>query len=34
VLFRSLLAVQSKIENMPLVSADPLLDMYGINRVW
>jgi len=32
--FDRLLAVQSKIENMPLVSADPLSDMYGINRVW
>lgn len=32
--FDRLLVVQSKIENMPLVSADHLVDMYGITRVW
>jgi PIN domain nuclease of toxin-antitoxin system len=32
--FDRLLVVQSKIEKMPLVSADSVLDMYGITRVW
>jgi PIN domain nuclease of toxin-antitoxin system len=32
--FDRLLVVQSKIENMPLVSVDSILDMYGITRVW
>ena len=32
--FDRLLAVQSKIEEMPLVSADPAFDAYRIKRVW
>jgi len=32
--FDRLLAVQSKIENMVLVSADPVFDVYEIKRVW
>lgn len=32
--FDRLLAVQSKIENMTLVSADPVFDAYGVKRVW
>jgi PIN domain nuclease of toxin-antitoxin system len=32
--FDRLLIVQSKIENMPLVSVDSILDRYDITRVW
>ena len=32
--FDRLLAVQSKIENMTFVSADPVFDAYGVQRVW
>ena len=32
--FDRLIAVQAKIEQMPLVSADPVFDAYGIKRVW
>ena len=32
--FDRLLVVQSKIEDMKLVSADPAFDAYGIKRVW
>jgi PIN domain nuclease of toxin-antitoxin system len=32
--FDRLLVVQSKIENMPLISADSIFDHYGIARVW
>ena len=32
--FDRLLAVQSKIENMIFVSADPVFDAYGVQRVW
>ena len=32
--FDRLLAVQSKIEEMPLVSADPAFDAYSVKRVW
>lgn len=32
--FDRLLVVQSKIEKLPLVSADSTLDMYDITRVW
>jgi PIN domain nuclease of toxin-antitoxin system len=32
--FDRLLAVQSKIENMTFVSADPVFDAYGVKRVW
>jgi PIN domain nuclease of toxin-antitoxin system len=32
--FDRLLAVQAKIEDMTLVSADPIFDSYGVKRVW
>ena len=32
--FDRLLAVQSNIENMTFVSADPVFDAYGVKRVW
>ena len=32
--FDRLIIVQSKIEKMPLVSADPAFDAYEIERVW
>lgn len=32
--FDRLLAVQSRIEKMTLVSADAAFDAYGVNRVW
>lgn len=32
--FDRLLAVQTKIEEMTLVSADPAFDAYGVERVW
>ena len=32
--FDRLIAVQSRIEKMPLVSADPSFDAYEIERVW
>jgi len=32
--FDRLLAVQSKIESMTFVSADPVFDAYGVQRVW
>ena len=32
--FDRLIAVQAKVEQMPLVSADPVFDAYGIERVW
>lgn len=32
--FDRMLIVQSKIEGLPLVSADPIFDLYEINRVW
>jgi PIN domain nuclease of toxin-antitoxin system len=32
--FDRLLAAQSKIENMPLISADMAFDQYEIERVW
>jgi PIN domain nuclease of toxin-antitoxin system len=32
--FDRLLAVQSKTENMTLVSADPTFDAYGVKRIW
>lgn len=32
--FDRLLTVQSKIEEMTLVSADPAFDEYGVKRVW
>lgn len=32
--FDRLLVVQSDIENMTFVSADPVFDAYGVKRVW
>lgn len=32
--FDRLLAVQSKIEEMPFVSADPVFDAYNVKRLW
>jgi PIN domain nuclease of toxin-antitoxin system len=32
--FDRLIAVQAKIEKMPLISADPAFDAYEIERVW
>lgn len=32
--FDRLIAVQAKIEQMPLVGADPMFDTYEIERVW
>jgi PIN domain nuclease of toxin-antitoxin system len=32
--FDRLLVVQSKIENAVLVSADPILDVYEVKRIW
>ena len=32
--FDRLLVAQAQIEGAPLVSADPALDAYGINRLW
>jgi PIN domain nuclease of toxin-antitoxin system len=32
--FDRLLAVQAKIEDMTLVSADPIFDSYGVKHVW
>lgn len=32
--FDRLIAVQAKIEEMPLVSADGTFDLYGVKRVW
>lgn len=32
--FDRLIAVQAKIEKMPLVSADPIFDTYEIERIW
>jgi PIN domain nuclease of toxin-antitoxin system len=32
--FDRLLIAQSQVENMPLVSNDPIFDRYGINRLW
>jgi PIN domain nuclease of toxin-antitoxin system len=32
--FDRLLVAQAQLENLPLVSADPAFDPYGINRLW
>jgi len=32
--FDRLLVAQSQVENIHLVSADPVFDQYGINRLW
>ena len=32
--FDRMLIAQAQVENVPLVSADAILDQYGINRIW
>jgi PIN domain nuclease of toxin-antitoxin system len=32
--FDRLLVAQAQVEGVPLVSADPALDAYGITRLW
>jgi PIN domain nuclease of toxin-antitoxin system len=32
--FDRMLVVQARMEEMPIISADPALDQYGIDRVW
>ena len=32
--FDRLLVAQATVEGIPLISADPLLDAYGIRRIW
>lgn len=32
--FDRMLVAQSQVENIHLVSADPVFDQYGINRLW
>ena len=32
--FDRLLVAQSQIDRLPIVSADPVLDQYGISRIW
>jgi PIN domain nuclease of toxin-antitoxin system len=32
--FDQLLAAQARVENSPLVSADPVFDQYGLKRIW
>ena len=32
--FDRLLSVQARQENLLLVSADPIFDLYGVTRVW
>ncbi|HEU4880796.1 MAG TPA: type II toxin-antitoxin system VapC family toxin [Longimicrobium sp.] len=32
--FDRMLVVQARMEEMPIISADPELDRYGIDRVW
>jgi PIN domain nuclease of toxin-antitoxin system len=32
--FDRLLAAQARVENIPLVSADPVFDLYGLGRIW
>jgi PIN domain nuclease of toxin-antitoxin system len=32
--FDRLVAVQALVEVIPLVSADPIFDAYGVNRIW
>lgn len=29
-----LLAAQARVEDIPLVSADPVFDQYGLKRIW
>jgi PIN domain nuclease of toxin-antitoxin system len=32
--FDRLLVAQARIENLPIVSSDPVLERYGITRIW
>jgi PIN domain nuclease of toxin-antitoxin system len=32
--FDRMLVVQARMEEMPIISADPTLDRYGVDRVW
>lgn len=32
--FDRLLVAQAQIEKLPIVSIDPALDLYGVNRIW
>jgi PIN domain nuclease of toxin-antitoxin system len=32
--FDRLIAVQAKVEGLPLVSADPSFDLYSVKRIW
>ncbi|HEX2076384.1 MAG TPA: type II toxin-antitoxin system VapC family toxin [Longimicrobium sp.] len=32
--FDRMLVVQARMEEMPIISADPALDRYGVDRVW
>ena len=32
--FDRLLAAQARVENIPLVSSDPVFDQYGLKRIW
>ncbi|MCC6123747.1 MAG: type II toxin-antitoxin system VapC family toxin [Pirellulales bacterium] len=32
--FDRLLAAQARVENIPLVSSDPIFDRYGLKRIW
>jgi PIN domain nuclease of toxin-antitoxin system len=32
--FDRLLIAQAQVENVPIVSADPVFDRYGVNRIW
>ena len=32
--FDRLLAAQARVENIPLISSDPVFDRYGLNRIW
>jgi len=32
--FDRLLAAQARVENIPLISSDPVFDQYGLKRIW
>jgi PIN domain nuclease of toxin-antitoxin system len=32
--FDRLLAAQARVENIPLISSDPIFDQYGLKRIW
>jgi PIN domain nuclease of toxin-antitoxin system len=32
--FDRMLVSQAQMEEMPIISADPVLDRYGVNRIW